>query len=104
MGKNENNISSGIIRDKVIKTRSIQLQRSGKLNNALDNQELETYCLPGKKGLQILNRAIDQLGLSARSFHRILKVSRTIADLDQSEDVSTRHITEAISYRKLDRH
>jgi magnesium chelatase family protein len=91
------------VRELVIKTRETQLQRSGKLNHALDNHDLETWCMPEPKGMQLLHRAIDQLGLSARAYHRILKVSRTIADLDNSEAVTINHVAEAISYRKMDR-
>jgi len=95
--------TSKSVRELVIKTRGIQLQRSGKLNHAMDNNDLETWCRPEPKGMQLLLRAIDQLGLSARAYHRILKVSRTIADLDNSEPVTMNHVAEAISYRKLDK-
>lgn len=96
-------MSSKSVREKVTKTREIQLQRSGKLNHALDNNDLEAWCMPEPQGMQLLHRAIDQLNLSARAYHRILKVSRTIADLDNSESVTATHVAEAISYRKLDR-
>ncbi|NNJ91682.1 MAG: ATP-binding protein, partial [Gammaproteobacteria bacterium] len=101
--KKETGTRSETIRERVIKTREIQLQRSGKLNQGLNNKDLETWCMPEPKGMQLLHRAIDQLGLSARAYHRILKVSRTIADLDNSEPVTLTHVAEAISYRKLDR-
>ncbi len=101
--KQETASSSKTIRELVIKTRDTQLKRCGKLNHALANDELESWCLPDKNGMNLLHEAIDKLGLSARSYHRILRVARTIADLDESENVSTTHIAEAISYRKLDR-
>jgi len=101
--KIEPGISSQSVRKRVIETREIQLERNGKLNHALDNRDLETWCLPEPEGMRLLHRAIDQLNLSARAYHRILKVSRTIADLDSSEKITANHVAEAISYRKLDR-
>jgi magnesium chelatase family protein len=61
------------------------------------------YSKPDDKGASLLQTAIDRLGLSARAYDRILKVSRTVADLDGSESVLARHISEAIQYRSLDR-
>jgi len=101
--KKEKGMTSATVRELVIKTREIQLQRSGKLNHALASHELENWCLPDHQGMNLLHKAIDQLGLSARAYHRILRVARTIADLAESETIMTTHIAEAISYRKLDR-
>jgi len=101
--KKEKGMTSATVRELVIKTREVQLQRSGKLNHALASHELENWCLPDHQGMNLLHKAIDQLGLSARAYHRILRVARTIADLAESETIMTTHIAEAISYRKLDR-
>ena len=64
---------------------------------------LNIYAHPDAQGQQIMKMAMDRLGLSARAYERILKVARTIADLDNSESVTSRHIAEAIQYRSLDR-
>jgi magnesium chelatase family protein len=101
--KNNNCEDSTQIRYRVEKARSIQLQRSGMPNNALSNKELEQHCRLDTQASQLVHRAIDQLGLSARAYHRILKLSRTIADLDNQEQISTRHLGEAIGYRRMDR-
>ena len=64
---------------------------------------LSTYAKPDAQGQTVLKMAMDKLGLSARAYDRILKVARTIADLDKSETVTALHISEAIQYRSLDR-
>ncbi|ODJ89223.1 competence protein ComM [Candidatus Thiodiazotropha endolucinida] len=61
------------------------------------------FFTPDKQGNALLHRAIEKLGLSMRAYHRILKVARTIADLEASPEVETPHISEAIGYRRLDR-
>jgi len=95
--------SSVIVRERVQQARTLQLNRSNKLNNALSGKELEKLCQLNKSDRELLDSAMQKLGLSARAFHRILRVARTIADLTNSEKVITPHITEAIAYRKLER-
>jgi magnesium chelatase family protein len=69
----------------------------------LDNAAVERYCTPSAAGLEVLERAIKHLGLSARGYHRVLKVARTIADMSGGPQIEVRHITEALALRSLDR-
>ncbi len=99
---------SKTIRKRVQKAREIQEERyakiSGMHNNAqMSTKQLRKYCVPDKVGQQILKNAMERLGLSARAYDRILKVSRTIADLEESEQIQPYHLAEAIQYRSLDR-
>jgi len=100
--KNEfNRETSKTVRERVIAARQIQLQRFNKHNSALNNREVEQACQLSENDEKLLDRAIEQLGLSARAWYRILKVARTIADLESSEQIKTPHLTEAITYRRL---
>lgn len=94
---------SATVRARVIAARNRQLARAGKANHALGNRELERDCALTAGDATLLDRAIDQLSLSARAYHRILRVARTIADLDKQERIANHHLTEAIGYRRLDR-
>lgn len=99
---------SETIRERVIKAREIQAERfadkEGIYANAqMSTKQLQTYCQIGEAGSALLKNAMEKLGLSARAYDRILKVSRTIADLAASADISTEHLAEAIQYRSLDR-
>lgn len=95
------------IKTRVNKARKIQRERYKKLeiysNSELTPNLIEKYCKLNKKGKQILQKAFDNLGLSARAHGRILKVARTIADLDEQENIEINHIAEAIQYRNLDK-
>jgi len=95
-------LASIAIRERVEQARVIQLLRSKKSNSQLANRELEKVCKLSSNDMTLLDRAIDRFGLSSRAYHRILKVARTIADMEQSEKIHTNHLTEAINYRKLD--
>lgn len=99
---------SHVIRQRVIAARAIQSKRFAGVNGVYNNAQmtpklLNIYARPDAQGQQIMKMAMDRLGLSARAYERILKVARTIADLDNSESVTSRHIAEAIQYRSLDR-
>lgn len=91
------------IRQRVKKARAIQKRRfkhSATLTNSEMNQEeLENFCVLDNDGKNLMRQAVNQLHLSARGYHRILKLSRTIADLAESEDIITEHIAEALQYR-----
>jgi len=91
------------VRLRVEHCRRHQLSRSDKNNAQLSNREVEQVCKLSDKDHELLEQAIDKFGLSARAYHRILKVARTIADLAGVEAIQTHHLTEALSYRKLDR-
>ncbi len=94
---------SSIVQQRVYAARDLQQQRSAKPNAQLNNQEMEAVCRLSKQGQELLEQAMNQLGLSARAYHRILKLARTIADLAGEESISETHLSEAISYRRLDR-
>jgi len=99
--------SSNVIKARVEKARAIQRERfnaDGIFNNAQMNTKLiKKYCLLGDVAKELLKMAMTELGLSARVYDKILKVSRTIADLSESETICVEHISEAIQYRSLDR-
>ncbi len=94
---------SRAIRARVERAYRIQLERQGKPNARLTVQEIDAFCTPEREGAVLLRRAMGQLNLSARAYHRVLKVARTIADLAEAEGIGAAHVAEAIQYRKLDR-
>ena len=99
---------SATIRERVIKAREIQAERyngeNGVYANAqMSSKQLREICRISNVGENLLKRAMEKLNLSARAYDRILKVSRTIADLAGSEDIQPEHLAEAIHYRSLDR-
>ena len=83
--------------------RNIQQERAGKINAALSVQDITQHCLLAKEEYQLLTNAMEQLQLSARSYHKILKLARTIADLAGMESIARMHVIEAISLRNFDR-
>ncbi|MFV2061656.1 MAG: ATP-binding protein, partial [Gammaproteobacteria bacterium] len=98
-----NDVTSSEIRIRVNNARVIQLKRAPTPNNQLTVKQITKWCALKKADSSLLEEAIEALGLSARAYHRILKVARTIADLDEKENIETKHLTEAITYRKFDR-
>lgn len=94
--------SSADVRARVIRARQHQLARNnckGEVNARLDNAAIGRVCQLQKHDQTLLRQAVERFRLSARAYHRILRVARTIADLDDSELIATQHLTEAISYR-----
>jgi magnesium chelatase family protein len=112
---------SKLIRKRVNQAREIQRQRFSrgqsvnqkirksddridqKSNADMTSKQIRQYCKLDPKSAEILKRAMEKFGFSARAYDRILKVARTIADLDGASDIGTRHIAEAVQYRSLDR-
>ena len=107
LSSTENSETSAEIKKRVNKTRKLQLERYKDYNiytnSQLDAGLLKKFCPLGEEENAILRAAFDNLGLSARAHSRILKVARTIADLEGSENIKSEHIAEAIQYRSLDR-
>jgi magnesium chelatase family protein len=99
---------SSVIRQRVLKARNIQSQRFASTigvhcNAQMSEKHLREYCILDSDSSELLRIAMERLQLSARAYSRILKVARTIADLDVSEAILSHHIGEAIGYRNLDR-
>jgi magnesium chelatase family protein len=100
--------SSGNIRERVMKAREIQAERYKKTpgvyaNAQMSSKQLREICILNQAGENLLKKAMERLNLSARAYDRILKVSRTIADIAESTDIKVEHLAEAIQYRSLDR-
>ena len=95
--------SSAAICARVCRARERQLERQGRANARLAPREVDRYCSPDAAGATLLAQAIQRLGLSARGYHRILKVARTIADLGGEAELRSQHIAEAVQYRRLER-
>ncbi|MCK9211856.1 MAG: YifB family Mg chelatase-like AAA ATPase [Ignavibacteriaceae bacterium] len=108
LSSTQNGECSKEIRDRVIAARDVQLKRfaglKGIYNNAdMGSKEVRQFCQLDTASAELLKMAMTKLGLSARAYDRILKVSRTIADLEKSENILPQHVSEAIQYRSLDR-
>lgn len=99
--------SSATIRERVMRARNIQLKRFAGTriycNSNMTQAQLQTYCQLDSMSKKMLERAFDKLGISARAHNRILKLARTIADLEGSPNIGSSHIAEAIQYRALDK-
>ncbi|OWK47128.1 YifB family Mg chelatase-like AAA ATPase [Fimbriiglobus ruber] len=99
--------SSAVMRDQVLASRKIQAARFGDrglvVNGRMNSRQIRKFCPLSQEGQGLLKAAMEDLGLSARAHDRILRVARTIADLDSSEVIAPNHVAEAIGYRTLDR-
>lgn len=99
---------SAVVRERVVKARAIQAKRFESVRGVYSNAQMSSsmqrkFCQLDEAGGRLLRTAMELRGLSARAYDRILKVARTIADLDESENINAGHISEAINYRNLDR-
>lgn len=94
--------STDVIKSRVLSARAIQLSRNKKLNSQLSNKEIYQFCALSPEDKLFFENALSKLGLSARAWHRILKVSRTIADLAGEEAIQKSHLLEALNYRCMD--
>ena len=92
--------SSAAIAARVAQAHALQLARQGKPNQGLAPREIDRYCRPDAAGERLLRAAMQQLHWSARAYHRVLKVARTVADLGGAQHVAAEHIAEAIQYRR----
>jgi len=95
--------TSVALRERVVATRGRMLARQGRPNGLLEPRGLRQHIHAVPEAMRLLAQAVDELGLSARAHDRILKVARTIADLDARDDVGLDDVSEAIGYRVLDR-
>lgn len=93
-----------LVLKQIVKSQSVMRSRCGKLNAALTNKDTEAHCRLTPNDQHLLDKAMLALGLSARGYYKILKVARTIADIEESTDIHTKHLTEALGLRKLDRY
>ncbi len=95
--------ASDAVRERVAAAYRLQIERQGKSNSNLGTREIDKWCAPDAAAESLLRQAIARLNLSARAYHRVLKLARTVADLVSSEAIAVVHVAEAIQYRKLDR-
>lgn len=99
--------NSGVIRRRILECRKIQnlryRQRSHRTNSQMSPRDIKAFATPDTQGSKLIEMAMKELHLSARAYYKILKIARTVADLDNSEQIQSNHIAEAIQYRSLDR-
>ncbi|QKS28583.1 MAG: Competence protein ComM [Accumulibacter sp.] len=93
--------ASAVVRARVAAARERQMSRQGKANARLSPREIDQYCQPQAAATTLLKQAINRFGLSARAFHRLLRVARTIADLAGSGAIEAQHVAEAVQYRRF---
>jgi len=99
--------SSGVIKERIERARVMQkgrfADRSMQFNARMSDKEIKLYCIVGDESQKLIEMAIEKLGLSARAYTKVLKIARTIADIEGDDNISSSHVAEAIQYRSLDR-
>ncbi|EKE01658.1 MAG: hypothetical protein ACD_21C00082G0008, partial [uncultured bacterium] len=100
MGEKPEQATSKEVRARVVRARACAIVRAGKLNAELTNKEIEKFCKIDAQDQEFLKDAIEKLNLSTRAYHRIIKIARTIADLDGEESIKNHHLKEAVGYRR----
>ncbi|EXI88009.1 MAG: Competence protein ComM [Candidatus Accumulibacter regalis] len=95
--------ASAVVRSRVVLARGTQIRRQGKANARLETREIDHWCAPEAAAAALLKHAISRFDLSARAYHRLLKVARSIADLSGSSTVAAQHVAEAVQYRRITR-
>jgi magnesium chelatase family protein len=93
---------SETVRERVVAARTLALRRGGVCNAQLEGPQLEAASRTGQEGIRLLDEAVERFGLSVRAYHRVLRVSRTIADLAGADHVGAAHVAEALSLRALE--
>lgn len=102
--KNPADVSSEEVRKRVIACQKLQNQRSKKLNGDFNNLDIKAYCALSEDNKNLLLSSMEKIHISARGIHRILKLARTIADLDNKDNIGEEHLFEALSYRCLEKY
>ena len=100
---NSGRVNSATVKQRVMAARERQFKRQNKLNAWLDSPEIRQFCKLESEDAMWLEGTLIHLGLSIRAWQRLLKVARTIADIDQSDIITRQHLQEAVSYRAIDR-
>ena len=105
--KKAGGVDSATMRERILDARRVQAYRYKDYpiftNSELSGRTLDEFCPLNKAEHDFLKQAVEQLGLSARAYTRILRIARTIADLDHSTDIALNHLAEAVNYRNMDR-
>jgi len=99
----ENEPTSNQIRQRVEEVQQVQRSRQGSVNSKLNPKQVDEFCALDAESQNLINTAMLKLGISARGYHRILKLARSISDLDKSDQIQQLHLAQAIQLRNLDR-
>ncbi|MCH9769547.1 MAG: YifB family Mg chelatase-like AAA ATPase [Gammaproteobacteria bacterium] len=101
--KNTSNEDSVAVCIRVTSIRNLQIERQGKVNAMLTPADIATHCALQKTDFEFMVKVVDKLGLSARAYHRVLKLARTLADMESNPQIGRHHLQEAVGYRRLER-